>query len=237
MKELFFDSIGSTNSYLKDHYEELEDMTFVRAAYQSAGKGRLGRKWKAGNGEALMFSLLIRDEDLMERSAVLSVLSAYSVLKVLESYGIRDLSIKWPNDVYAAGRKICGILLEGVSREKRECLIIGIGINVKQRTFEGDYRHEPVSMALLLEEEPAIEEVRDRVYERLLNDIEELKSGKDLYPALCSYDYLKGKKAYALIDGVRKPVDILGIAEDYSLRVKDDGGLRKLLSDEITFHI
>ena len=111
MREIYFESIDSTNTYLKQHYEELEDMCFVRTDYQSAGRGRKSRTWLAEKGESLLFSVLLKDEEVLKRYRELSVLSAYSVLEVLEGYGIGDLMIKWPNDVLVKERKICGILL------------------------------------------------------------------------------------------------------------------------------
>ncbi len=237
MKELFFEQIDSTNVYLKDHYEDLEDMTFVRADYQSAGRGRSGRKWNGEKGQALMFSLLIKDERVIERFKVLSVLSAYSVLSVLEGYGLKDLSIKWPNDVYAGDKKICGILLESMSRYKIECLIVGIGLNVNQESFEGDFLHEPVSMLQLLGKRISIDEVKEKVYCELSKNILKLKDGEDLYPLFQKYDYLKGKSVYASIGKQRKLVSVVGIDRDCSLLVKDGQELLRLDSDEVTFHI
>ena len=57
-----------------------------------------------------MFSFLVKDEEVMKRYPELSLLCAFSVLEVLNSFGISDLMIKWPNDVVLAGRKVCGIL-------------------------------------------------------------------------------------------------------------------------------
>ena len=78
MKQLFFETIDSTNTFLKKHYEEYEDMTFVGAAYQSAGRGRSERQWLSLKGQNLMFSLLIKDLDVMKEFKPLSVVSAYS---------------------------------------------------------------------------------------------------------------------------------------------------------------
>ena len=237
MKELFFESLDSTNSYLKRNYAQLDDLTFVRAAYQEAGRGRNGRKWLSKSGDSLMFSLLIKDEELFDNYKALSVLSAYSVLKVLEDYGLEDLSIKWPNDVYVIDKKICGILLEAVSTTKIECLIIGIGLNVKQKSFAGDYRQKPVSVEMLVDEEIDSEELRKKLYFELLKNIERLKDGEDLYSAISEYDYLKGREAYASIDGNKKSVKVLGIDSDYTLKVKDGEQILSLNSDEISFHI
>ena len=237
MKELFFESIDSTNTYLKRNYEDLEDLTFVRADLQTAGKGRNTRKWSSSKGKNLMFSLLVKDKKVMKAFGSLSVLSAYAVLKVLESYGIEGLSIKWPNDVYVKGKKICGILLEGVSKDEMECLIIGIGINVNEDRFEGDFLHEPVSMKQILNKDVDLEKFKEKIYDLLIETIDSIRSGTDLYEKVIAYDYLKGKRAYCLIDGLRKEVSIIGIDADYSLKISDEGEEKNIFSDEITFHL
>ena len=237
MKTLFFETIDSTNTYLKKHYEEHEDMTFVAAGLQTAGRGRSERNWKASAGKNLTFSLLIKDEEVMKEYKALSVLAACSVLSVLKEYGIDDLMIKWPNDVYAGEKKICGILLEGVSKEKMECLIIGIGINVNEESFEGDYLHMPTSMRLELNEEIDLNIFREKIYERLSENIEQLKKGTDFYPEISAYDYLKGKTASCEIKGQNRQIEVIGINEDYSLKVICEKEVMDLSSSEVTFHI
>ena len=167
----------------------------------------------------------------------LSILSAYSVLEVLEEYGVSDLSIKWPNDVYAGGKKICGILLEAVSKEKMECLIIGIGINVNEEDFEGDYLHMPTSMKLELGKEIDLEEFKEKVYRQLSDNIEKLKKGRDFHEEIVVYDYLKGRDVFCEIRGQERQVSVVGINEDYSLRVISQGEVLDLSSSEVTFHM
>ena len=237
MKQLFFETIDSTNTFLKKHYEEYEDMTFVGAAYQSAGRGRSERQWLSLKGQNLMFSLLIKDQDIMKEFKALSVIAAYSVLEVMKGYGMEDLSIKWPNDVYVKDEKICGILLEGVSMDEMKCLIIGIGINVNQTAFEGDYLHAPTSMKKVLGEHVDLDLFREKIYQGLNDNIAKLKRGHDFYSEIATYDYLKGKSAYARIDGANKAIDIIGIDADYSLKILDEGKERNISSSEITFHI
>lgn len=232
MKELFFESIDSTNTYLKNHYEELEDFTFVRADLQTAGKGRNGRKWLANKGENLMFSLLIKDKKLIEKFRQLSVQSAYLVLKTLQKYGLKDLSIKWPNDVYVKDRKICGILLEAISRQEIECLIIGIGINVNQNEFNGEYLIEPTSIKKELGKDIDLIELKDLLFESLSSEL-----GYDHYDQIKKYDYLKGKTVSGEINREIKTITVIGIDKDYSLRVIADGKETRLQSGEISFHI
>ncbi|MBR5341361.1 MAG: biotin--[Erysipelotrichaceae bacterium] len=237
MRKLFFESLNSTNTYLKEHYPELEDLTFVFAEYQSEGKGRNGRKWLSDKGESLMFSILIKDQTLIQKYQSLSVICAYTILKVLKDYGIEDVMIKWPNDVYVKDCKICGILLEAVSREMIEALICGIGLNVNQKEFAGEYNTEPVSMRMLLNREIEIRELQERVSESFIENIEKLKRGYDFHEEISGYDYLKDKEVFALIGNERKRVKVTGIDEDYSLKVNCDGEDLNISSGEITFHL
>ncbi len=236
MKEIYFSELDSTNTYLKKHYEELEDMCFVRTDYQSAGKGRNSRRWTAERNANLTFSLLIKNEEVIKRYKAISVLSAYSILEVLKDHGLKDLMIKWPNDVYVSGEKICGILLESVVREKIECLIIGIGINVNQVEFNDSYLIRPTSLKKCLNEDIDLNELKDKIYKQLSENIEALLLEHDFYEEIQALDYLKDKKAEAYLDGNLQEVEIIGIAKDYSLEVKTKTGIRKIESGEITFH-
>ena len=237
MKEIFFDEIDSTNTYLKNHYEELEDMTFVSANLQTAGKGRKGRTWLSNKGENLMFSLLIKDSEMYKHSNSLSVISAYTIIEVLKEYGVDNLSFKWSNDVYVDGKKICGILLEAISREELECLIIGVGINVNQKQFVGDYIREPVSLTNLLNKDIDIDEFRKKIYERFIYNIDLLRNGYDFYDDIQQYDYLKNRVVYMNINNEIKQVKVIRVDNDYSLRILDDTGERNINSGEVSFHV
>ena len=232
MREIYFESIDSTNTYLKNNYESLDDMTFVRADIQTKGRGRNDRVWKADKGDNLLFSILIKDREMIDRYKALSVNSAYIVLKVLESYGIDNLSIKWPNDIYVNDRKICGILLEAVSRNDIECLIIGIGINVNQKEFVGEYITDPTSMYLELHEEIDLNEFKEKVFASLNNNLRE-----DYYEEIKEYDYLKNKEADVMLGNEKKHIRVLGINDDYSLKISDGTRETDISSGEISFHI
>ena len=237
MQRIDFDTIDSTNTYLKNNYSRLQEMTFVSAMLQTAGRGRNSRKWLSERGSSLMFSVLLKNRRYMENYRCLSMLAAYSVIKALELKGIDDLSIKWPNDVYAGDEKICGILLEGVAREEMECLIIGVGINVNQRSFEGDYLHKPTSVYLQTGEVTDMGAFREQVYSIFERNLKLLKEGHDFHEEIVSYDYLKGKKVLAEVKGERQEAEVLGINRDYTLRIHCDGNESDLDSGEITFHL
>ena len=128
----YFDSIGSTNDEaLACAANDAKDLSLVVADEQTAGRGRLDRKWFTPPGTALAFSLILRPS-AAERPD-LSRMVGLAALSIIDSLLARGLSpqIKWPNDILLNGRKVAGILIESVwSGEAVDCTVIGMGVNV-----------------------------------------------------------------------------------------------------------
>ena len=144
-KVIHFNEIDSTSKYIKREVNNLDNFTIVSASFQSAGKGRNDRKWISPINENAMFSILIKDIDIINRFSELSLLSCLIIRNYLESIGVKNALVKWPNDVYINDKKVCGILLEG---QIPNYIVIGIGLNVNQTVFDGEYRIAPTSVAL-----------------------------------------------------------------------------------------
>ena len=234
MNKIHFESIDSTNTYLKKNYQNLEDMTFVSASLQTQGRGRNNRIWQADD-KNLLCSILLKDQKYFAYTNELSIISGYTVLQVLQEYGVNNLSIKWPNDVYVDGKKICGILLEATSSESIECLIIGIGINVNQSEFDKTFN--ATSMINELNKQINISELENKLYEKFIENLDKLMNHNDFYEEITKYDYLKGKQAYAIIDNQKTLVQIIGIDPDYSLKVIHNNELKNVNSGEISFNL
>ena len=225
MRRIYLSKIDSTNTWLKEHYFYLQEFTFVRAEEQTAGRGRKQRVWESRK-DNLYFSLLLKENVYFEKGDALSVVSALSVLNT-----------QWPNDVYASGKKICGILIESVYEEKPECMIVGVGVNVNQNSFTGEYAQPPTSVILETGENTDLDALELRMYEEFQRNILLLKEDHDFYEEICQYDYLKGKEAYCVIRDEKKLVEVEGIRKDYKLRVVSEGESYDLHSDEVTFHL
>lgn len=234
MKTIHFETIDSTNTYLKENYEKLDNFTFVSADFQSAGRGRNNRNWKSEKGENLLFSLLIKDKALIDKFSSLSVISAFSIIKALN---LKHLSIKWPNDIYYKDSKLCGILLEAVTRNEIECLIIGIGLNVNQREFVGEYKRTPTSLYKITNQIYDIKQLKQSIFNQIYLDFMKVKEGYDFYNDIKEYDYLKDKEVYAEIDNEVKQIKVLGIDSNYSLKVFKDNKTYNLSCGEVTFHL
>ncbi|MDQ3935611.1 MAG: biotin--[acetyl-CoA-carboxylase] ligase [Actinomycetota bacterium] len=118
--------------------------TIVSADEQAAGRGRQGRAWMAPPRSAVLMSLVVRDLD--ESAALLPLATAVAVCEAAETVARVSCAIKWPNDVWIDGRKVCGILVEG--RPAAGWAVIGIGLNVTTTEFPEELRDIATSLRL-----------------------------------------------------------------------------------------
>lgn len=174
----YFESMGSTNDEaLAWAANDAPDLSVIIADEQTAGRGRLGRKWFTPKETALAFSLILRPT--AEERPHLTRTVGLAALAVAESLRTRDLAaqIKWPNDLLIAGRKVCGILTESVwSGEDVDCVVVGIGINVLKgsvppaeallfpaTSLEEELGHAPDRLEILHDILAALIELRSRM--------------------------------------------------------------------------
>ena len=134
---IFLEEVDSTNNYLRRHIAELSALpngTAVTAERQTAGRGRRGHSWADSGGMLPMSVLLTDPPDRETLTARIGLAVCEAIESALPEMGEKapDIAIKWPNDVIAAGRKICGILCESVTFGDRVFVICGIGINISQ---------------------------------------------------------------------------------------------------------
>lgn len=129
MNLLKFDLIDSTNTYGVKNFDDLEDKTIITANAQTSGKGRFDRVWVSENCGNIYLSFILKPQNKDHLSNLTQFLST-AAAKVIETYGITP-EIKWPNDVLINGKKICGVLCEGVlEKNKFKGVVLGIGINL-----------------------------------------------------------------------------------------------------------
>ncbi len=106
----------------------------VFAEEQTAGRGRLGRQWRSDPRLGLWFSLLLRPELPYAQWPRLTPWIAYAVAEAVGQFVAGGIMLKWPNDLYASGRKLCGILVE-TSLGENAFATAGIGLNVNHTSF------------------------------------------------------------------------------------------------------
>ncbi len=234
-RELHFQEIDSTSSYIKREYLNLNNFTFVSSDYQTNGKGRLDRQWISGRNTNLLFSLLIKDPLLVDKYASLSIASAVVISKALEGLGLNNISIKWPNDVYVNSKKICGVLLEG---SVPNYLCVGIGLNVNQNKFEGVFKHPCTSISLETAEKYNILDLKNLIYRKIYEEFVLIGKGNNKFIEYAKkHNYLKGKKVFAEVNHNIQKIEVIDINDDCSLKVKLNEKIINLNSGEISFHI
>lgn len=185
------ETVDSTSSFLKREADKLDGFVFVSALEQTKGKGRENRKWESQKGDGLYFSLLIKDKNILSLGSKLSLASSIFLSDFLaKELGIEGVAIKWPNDVYVNGKKIAGILLEG---NLPDCLIIGMGINLNQESFLGEYRVPPTSIFLESQKKWDVNGFSKVFFPYFHSRLSKINEGK-IKEGYARYDFLKGKK-------------------------------------------
>jgi BirA family biotin operon repressor/biotin-[acetyl-CoA-carboxylase] ligase len=117
--------------------------------FQSAGRGRHGRAWQAPAGTSLLVTVMIPLALVRYTRTLMPLAYACWLTEGLESLGVPDVAVKWPNDVLVRGQKVAGILCETAG----EALVAGLGVNLTQSRLELPERaaHEPQATSLALE--------------------------------------------------------------------------------------
>ena len=128
---IIVDEVDSTNLALRHSYQELPDGTLYCALNQTAGRGRLNRRWVTPPGSALCCSMLFKNIAEPYHAGAVIALAALEVIN--DCLGNEEAFFKWPNDIYIKSAKLAGILSEGVIEHGRFAAIIsGVGININQ---------------------------------------------------------------------------------------------------------
>lgn len=122
---------------------------------QTEGRGRLGREWFSLPGKSLLLSIILRRPHV-EPHPALTLMAALSGALAIKAVTHLNAGLKWPNDIYVNGRKVCGILGESVQTlfaqtGKEPVVILGLGINVNIAAEEFPENLRPKATSLLLE--------------------------------------------------------------------------------------
>lgn len=203
----FAEITDSTNLWAKKYAAEGNGHGNLFAAeLQTAGRGRLGRKWMAPAGSNITMSLLLRPDFAPQYAPMLTLVMGLSVAQAVkemlgqksadgESFAgaenFAEMGIKWPNDVVISGKKICGILtemsLEGSSIRE---VVVGVGINVNLETVEEEIKEVATSLYLETGRKYDRNEMIHRVMERFEDNYEKFLQTLDLTGLMEDYNQL-----------------------------------------------
>ena len=135
---LSYEEIGSTNdAVFKLGEEGVKEGVCVFAEHQKKGRGRMGRSWLCPQGKGVLVSILLRPLLPPAEASKVTLMAAVSVVRAVRRATGLELGIKWPNDILAKGRKVCGILTEmSAELDRVNFVVVGIGINVNASARE-----------------------------------------------------------------------------------------------------
>ncbi len=247
-------SIDSTNSWCLQQSKSGRSLPFVCfAEEQSSGRGRRGKRWLMSSNNiamSLAWPFVLSEQPLY----LLPLSIALAIVATLENFGVKQVQVKWPNDVYVQGKKIAGILIETqpVKSErpdndvagKHVAVVIGLGLNYEMRDCERVNGNEPLLLTDICEQitlqKTALKPERSVVASELLCNVVAVcqnfmrASEESLKKFRGSYDFCKQKQVDIILDKEVLSGVAQGVNDDAELLVLIDGELRVFNSAEVS---
>ena len=231
--------VSSTNTLLREMAAQgAPEGRVLIAESQTAGRGRLGRSFFSP-GSGLYMSLLLRPDFAPEQAAMLTTAAAAAAALAIEDVSGRSADIKWVNDIWMAGRKVCGILCESAFTPdgRLDHVIAGIGVNVT--ALAGGFPPELDGIAgAVFAPGDAPEDARSRIAAGILNHFTRFYSGmaaREYFPEYRKRCFLLGQKINVLRGGESVPAEAVGLDDECHLLVRyADGSEEYLKSGEVS---
>lgn len=231
---IILDEINSTNDYAKKLASDgAENGTAVLAEYQSDGKGRIGRTFVSPRSKGLYMSVILRPDFDVKYAPLITSAVAVAVAQAIEQLAECSVQIKWVNDIYINGRKICGILTEaslGLEYNTLDYAVAGIGINVLAHDF-GELRRDVTT----IQQETGKKISRNALCRLILDNLERIMPLIPEKKHLDEYrrrEFLTGKIISANVGNEQVAGKALGVDDNANLVVQTSKGIMTLVSGE-----
>lgn len=233
---VFLETVDSTNTYAKNN--QLPHGSLVTCEEQTTGRGRLGRIWQSQKGMCMSI-VLIPEIELSQISKITQVCAA-AVAKALEELKI-NAKIKWPNDIFINGRKICGILTEmKTEKDNPPYVVVGIGMNINNDNFPDEIKDTATSLYM----ETGIIFEKSMVAAKILNNFEvlydEFINGnfKKSLDICREKSYVIGKNINLIENNAVRKATAVDIGTEGELVVVTEEGIReKIISGEVSVRL
>ncbi|MCS7233282.1 MAG: biotin--[acetyl-CoA-carboxylase] ligase [Synergistetes bacterium] len=229
---IYIESIDSTQEEAKRLYREgkLCDGTIIWAGEQTCGRGRHGKKWISPQGRGLWFTFAFRPKLEGNELNLLSLVTALAVVDALSELGLNAL-VKWPNDVLLSGKKVCGILIEGLfnGRELDYCLL-GVGLNLRDISDVPDSTSLESEIGFPVKEEVILSIMINNIFRELESLWFRKKEVLSRYKSICIN---LGREIVFKREGKLFKGEALDINDDGRLIVKVDDNLELLCSEVV----
>lgn len=233
------DTVTSTNTVLKEAAEKGgEEGNVLIARQQTQGKGRIGRTFYSPERSGLYMSILLKPKYTAEVALYITTAAAVAVANAIEETTGIEAAIKWVNDVYVKGKKVCGILTEASVDFENNSLsyaVLGIGINIKIPS--GGFDKELAKVATALYENHLPEGIYAKLAASILNHfmgLYQTLEQKTFMDAYREYSFLTGKKINYTQGNLSESGTVIGIDDDARLLVRvADGSTKAYAAGEV----
>jgi BirA family biotin operon repressor/biotin-[acetyl-CoA-carboxylase] ligase len=229
MQIIKLDATESTNLYLKNLISNvhLDDYAAVISQFQTNGRGQFGAKWDSDVGKNLLISVLRKDIDYnIEEQFYINMRVTLAVYMTLKYFNIPKLSIKWPNDILSCDKKISGVLIELIIKNKIiRHTIIGLGLNVNQIFFQN--LPNATSMKLILNKSTCLDKLRIKFLKKLKYYFS-LKNNQDISIIYHKLLYKNGEIcSFKTKGGYLLKGQINGVSYDGKLKILLNGSIKE----------
>ncbi len=220
-------TIDSTNSYAKGEFNG--SPLLVLADGQTQGRGRLGKSFFSPLGTGLYMSLALK---LPAKCDIPTAAAAVAVCRVIDNISAEKAQIKWVNDIFVKGKKVCGILCESVAATNNtpDAAIIGIGVNLSTTQVPDEISHIAGSLGGHID--------RNQLAALICTEIFDIldKEKKDVLSHYESRLFILGKEISFIKNGISYNGTAVGINESANLFVRTNSGIVTLSSGEISLN-
>ena len=222
----YADTVTSTNDKaLMLPAPGMKEIKVLCATTQTAGRGRGEHKWESESGKNLTFSIICRADFLSTADQFLLLQAGALAVRHVLGKLMRQVSIKWPNDIYIGDSKVSGTLIQlDVAGESIRRAVIGVGLNVNQETFRSDAPN-PVSLINVLGHETELRPLLRQITERFAMEYDCLRDDKEFIRSryLQHLWRLEGKHPYRDKDG-EFMAEVVRVENDGHLVLRDAQG-------------
>jgi BirA family biotin operon repressor/biotin-[acetyl-CoA-carboxylase] ligase len=226
-----FDTVTSTNTLLREMAKDgADDGTVIIAGHQTAGRGRMGRRFYSPSDTGIYISVLLHPDTDIKNAIYITTHAAVSACMAIEKTTDRIPQIKWVNDIFIDGKKVCGILTEAVfDSGKIKYAVMGIGFNVYPP--DGGFPNEISDIAGAICSDKQ-DRLREEIAAEFLNRFSECHEIADISREYKKRSAVIGKTVDIIntATGDSYRADVEDIDDECRLVIKDSFGNRKALS-------
>lgn len=228
-----YDSVSSTNTMLKERADTLPEWAVIISGSQTAGRGRIGRSFYSPSDTGIYLSVLLRPSLPASEAVRITTAAAVAACRAIEECTEAVPKIKWVNDVFVDGKKVCGILTEGSLNMETGGLdwaVMGIGLNVYKP--EGGFPEEirQVAGAIAQQRKKNLRNMLAASFLRQFYGICSNLPATDFAEEYQKRSFLQGKEVLVLRGETAVPARVLEIDDDCRLVVQYENGSQEALS-------